>query len=650
MRKLKAFIISIIIVALLGVSAYAGLNYVKKLNENEVIVVSVGSIASDYYTQDTSLDGYITSNVSQTVYQDSDMIVDKVHVSAGDSVKKGDLLVSFDMTLVEMELNIARLRMQKLEMDLSAAEKRLHSLKNGGPIIESDFYGEDDWGDEDFGETEDLASIDRTSGYYLAVILPSFITSVFGDGTEVEEDEFENINGIETEDGSVSDGIPGDVSGDISDDMPGDTSGDDFGSGVLDPPAPTATPIPTQPPFAGEGVDLFVPGFTDGILGFSDGVEIFYEVLNEESSPITGSGTKEDPYVFLCSSANGRVIATGGFLNKMAGYSIDGKEIVKDGGYWYQLEFHQGNTVPDYNDRKASCTGYFLVDGCLLSSPVNMEAEMDFDLSEASTYEPQITVTPDYPYGEGNGNPSPTISRADAIKSQETIIAGLKLNIAELSLNISKLEKKVNKKEVFSKIDGVVADLSSDSSVNADGAELLKIESDQGYFVTGTVSELLLDRMKEGLTLNCMSYETGEFEAVVTDVSEYPVSGNNYWGSGNPNVSYYTFSAEIPEQSLNHYNGEWINITMPIESESGNNLVISKAFVRSENGTSYVYKEVEGVLKKQVLAVGGNVDGGYSVLVTGGLSRNDKIAFPYGDSVFDGAKTREGTLDELYGY
>ena len=90
MRKLKAFIISIIIVALLGVSAYAGLNYVKKLNENEVIVVSVGSIASDYYTQDTSLDGYITSNVSQTVYQDSDMIVDKVHVSAGDSVKKGD--------------------------------------------------------------------------------------------------------------------------------------------------------------------------------------------------------------------------------------------------------------------------------------------------------------------------------------------------------------------------------------------------------------------------------------------------------------------------------------------------------------------------------------------------------------------------------
>ena len=108
MRKLRAVIIGIIIVALLGVSASAGLNYVKELNQKEVMVVSVGSLASDYYTQDTSLDGYITSSVSQTIYQDSDMIVEEVFVSQGDSVKKGDKLVSFDMTLVEMELNIAK--------------------------------------------------------------------------------------------------------------------------------------------------------------------------------------------------------------------------------------------------------------------------------------------------------------------------------------------------------------------------------------------------------------------------------------------------------------------------------------------------------------------------------------------------------------
>lgn len=631
MRRLKAVIISIIIVSLLGVSIFTGLNYVKEMNQNEVIVVSVGSLASDYYTQDTSLEGYITSNVSQTIYQDNDMIVDEVHVSAGDSVKKGDLLVSFDMTLVEMELNIARLRLQKYEQDLSAAEKRLHSLKNGGPIIEPD-SGSDDWEDPELGGLEDMASLDRRDGYYLALIAPSFFTAMFGDGTEGEmaEDGFQSIEGVEIEDQNLPE--------------------DAFGSGFIDPPVPTGTPVPTPTPIAGEGVDLFVPGFTDGILGFTDGVELFYEVLDEESTPITGAGTKEDPYVFLCSSSNGRVIAAGGFLNKMAGYNVEGTEIIKDGGYWYQLEFHQGNTVPDYNDRKKSCIGYFLVDGCLLSSPVNMESSMDFNLSEASIYEPEITVKPDYPYEGGHGNNTPTISRADAIKSQETIIAGLKLNIAETSLSISKLEKKVNKKEIYSKIDGVVADTSMNSDSGIDGTEILKIESDQGYFVSGTVSELLLDQMQEGRKLNCMSYETGEFEAFITDVSDYPVSGNSYWGSGNPNVSHYAFSAEIPDQSAQHYNGEWVNITMPVEAEDGDSLVISKAFVRSENGINYVYKDVNGLLKKQVLAVGGNVDGGYSVLVTGGLSRNDKIAFPYGDSVFEGAKTREGTIDELYGY
>lgn len=639
MRRLKAVLVGIIIVALLGVSASVGLNYVKEMNQVEVMVMSVDSLASDYYMQDTNLEGNITSSVSQTIYQENDMIVEQIHVSQGDSVKKGDLLVSFDMTLVEMELNIAKLRMQKYEMDLAAAEKRLKSLKNGGPIYETggDSYTGDDYsGDNEFDESdEDFALADTNNGYYLAVILPSFFTSVFGDGTEeVPEDEFTNdiVNG------------EGDVSGEGS----GDVSDDPFSSGAVDMPGPTATPIPTPTPIVGEGVDLFVPDYTNGISDFSDGVETFYSVLDENTAPIRGTGTSDDPFIFLCDSSEEKIIATGAFLNKMAGYSEDGKMIVKDGGYWYLLEFHQGNTVTDYTNRKASCIGYFLIDGCLLSSPINMYAEMEFYLADASQYETETPEPPDYSGGVPDYQ-EPTISRADAIKSQETIIASLKLDMAELSLNIRKLERKVNKKEVYSKIDGVVADL-SDNSGSSGASELLRIESDKGFYVTGTVSELLLDQMKEGITLQCMSYENGTFDAVLTDVSEYPASGYSYWGAGNPNVSYYTFSAEIPDQSVSYSHGEWINITLPSDSADENTLVISKAFVKSENGISYVYKDDNGVLKKQALAVGGNVDSGYSVMIKGGLTRQDKIAFPYGDSVVEGAKTREGTLDELYGY
>ena len=65
------------------------------------------------------------------------MIIEKIYVSKGDEVKKGDNLISFDMTLVEMELNIAKLKLQKQEQDLTKAQNRLTSLQNGGPIEDS---------------------------------------------------------------------------------------------------------------------------------------------------------------------------------------------------------------------------------------------------------------------------------------------------------------------------------------------------------------------------------------------------------------------------------------------------------------------------------------------------------------------------------
>ena len=62
-----------------------------------------------------------------------------------------------------------------------------------------------------------------------------------------------------------------------------------------------------------------------------------------------------------------------------------------------------------------------------------------------------------------------------------------------------------------------------------------------------------------------------------------------------------------------------------------NGIVLDRAFVRTENGVSYVYKDDNGTLKKQILKVGGNVNSGYSVLVTGGI-------------------TKEVSSDEMYGY
>ena len=146
------------------------------------------------------------------------------------------------------------------------------------------------------------------------------------------------------------------------------------------------------------------------------------------------------------------------------------------------------------------------------------------------------------------------------------------------------------------------------------------------------------------------------------DVSEYPVTGNSFYGSSNPNVSYYAFTAVVSDKTLQLEDQDWVTVNYEA-SAAENIMVIQKAFVRNDNNKNYVYKDDNGILKKQEISVGAAVDSGYSVIVkgglsedgssyqiTGGLSMDDKITFPYGKDVKEGAKTKEVTLDQMYGY
>ena len=191
-KIVKRVIIGVVITAVAGTGAAAGLLQLRKNSQKEVMVTSVSNLVSDYYMPTTSVDGTVTTSVAQNVSVDSDMIIDQVYVAEGDSVKKGDPLISFDTTLVEMELNIARLKHKKLEQDLNRAVNRLNSLKNGGPILEEDGGGSADNLDEmdlpDDSETE-MSSLTgmNNSDSYLAAAVPRLLLSAFADG-ELEEE------------------------------------------------------------------------------------------------------------------------------------------------------------------------------------------------------------------------------------------------------------------------------------------------------------------------------------------------------------------------------------------------------------------------------------------------------------------------------
>lgn len=711
----KRIIIGILIAALVAGGSAGGATYYKKSHQKTVSVVSVDNLAGQYYMDDTNLDGNIVTSAIQNITVDKDMIIQKVYVSKGDEVKKDDKLISFDMTLVQMELNIAKLKQQQQEQELNKATNRLNSLKNGGAIEESDADTSDTSSDSDTDtdsgmdgsdssdDGDEIASVSgNVNGVYLAAVMNPILAAAVNTGDIYEAAVYQEEDSVESDvakddDADTQTGDPGSTAeGDGADANAGGDSGDgnntgdntggnsntggnngntggNSGSGSGDSSGDNNNGDQIDiidGDDSGNAGDNADDDFSDSsdeqidILdtdedvnqdtsGLTDGNPMFYQVLDGDSKPLSGKGTKKHPYVFLCSSAKGYVVVQGSFLNKMAAFDANGNKEDGKKGYWYQLEFHQNDTVEDLADRKKSCTGYYLVDGSLLETMVPDYSEVEFTLADASHYDHDSDDDNggddgDYDGDQGDsGNAS--ISREDAIKIQQNKVESLKLDIRESKLNIEKLEKKVKKEVIYSKLDGTVAKVGDPATTASDGSDFMTIKSKEGFYVKGTVSELMLDQIKEGTILNC-SGQSGDFEAEVVDVSEYPVSGDNYSGNGNPNVSYYSYTATIPDKSVKVSDDDyWLTITLQSDTQS-KGIVLDRAFVRSENGNSYVYKDDNGVLKKQKLIVGGNVNGGYSVLVTGGITRDDKIAFPYGDTVKEGAKTQEVSVDELYGY
>ena len=707
----KRIIIGILIAALVAGGSAGGATYYKKSHQKTVSVVSVDNLAGQYYMDDTNLDGNIVTSAIQNITVDKDMIIQEVYVSKGDEVKKDDKLISFDMTLVQMELNIAKLKQQQQEQELNKATNRLNSLKNGGAIEESDADTSDTSSDSDTDtdsgmdgsdssdDGDEIASVSgNVNGVYLAAAMNPILAAAVNTGDISEAAVYQVEDSVEsdvakdddadtqtgdlgsTAEGDGADTNAGGDSGDgnnIGDNTggnsntggnngntggnsasgSGDSSGDNNNSDqidIIDGDDSGNSGDNADDDFSDssdEQIDILDTDedVNQDTSGLTDGNPMFYQVLDGDSKPLSGKGTKKHPYVFLCSSAKGYVVVQGSFLNKMAAFDANGNKEDGKKGYWYQLEFHQNDTVEDLADRKKSCTGYYLVDGSLLEKMVPDYSEVEFTLADASHYDHDSDDDAGDDGGDQGDSGNASISREDAIKIQQNKVESLKLDIRESKLNIKKLEKKVKKEVIYSKLDGTVAKVGDPATTASDGSDFMTIKSKEGFYVKGTVSELMLDQIKEGTILNC-SGQSGDFEAEVVDVSEYPVSGDNYSGNGNPNVSYYSYTATIPDKSVKVSDDDyWLTITLQSDTQS-KGIVLDRAFVRSENGNSYVYKDDNGVLKKQKLIVGGNVNGGYSVLVTGGITRDDKIAFPYGDTVKEGAKTQEVSVDELYGY
>ena len=218
-------------------------------------------------------------------------------------------------------------------------------------------------------------------------------------------------------------------------------------------------------------------------------------------------------------------------------------------------------------------------------------------------------------------------------------------------LNLDQVKKEVGSDTVYSELDGTIKAVRDSNSADYDRSQaVVEVSGGGGYYIDGAVSELELATVSVGETVQISSWMTGaSCEGEIVEISDYPTDNASSWSDGNSNVSYYPFKVFVTEDA-DLQEGDWVEMSYQNTSGSadGNTLYLQSMFIRTENGKSYVMVRGEnGKLEQRWVQTGRNLWGSYTQ-IRGGLTLEDFVAFPYGRDVTEGAGTVEATQDQLY--
>lgn len=696
-----------------GVTVYA----VKTSSQSTVKVVSVSDMSGGGGWSDNSLSGNITSDVSQNIYLADSQTVKKIHVKEGDTVKVGDDLLTYDMTLENLDLEMKKLEKQGIELNIEKAKREITKLKNTKPSSDND--NEDPGFDipEDSGEEPENPSMEPEEPAEAYQELTAEAEPYMGEGTVEEPYHF-----LCAADGAIL----GSFLNRMAEEQCFfviEVREDDVSNGEL---LKIWGQKITEDDFQVADTDRFQVNLEketdDGDGQLPEDLKAA-AVLEKGASAYQGDGTEKKPLTYLVKKDG--IVKGSFFLERKE----DGKyfriEVREENGDLIKAWEQNGADEDFASDVKED--GEYLVDlSKKQSGETPGEPTEPTDPSEPTkpgeSPEPpepsnpeekptKPSVSPEVTPGENSeptpeaGNPqetagqentvdgmstkknsaairyltvtgvmgsesrkvistdtgSDTTGSGDAgtsyggtaaeiqqqIKDKEKEIRGYQLDMKEANLEIKGIQKKLNNQTIKSTLNGVVKTVGDPEKESNDGKPLIQVVSSEGLYVQGTVSESQMNKLKVGATLSGYSYDNGvSFTAEVREISPYP--SNN--GQDGANASSYPFTAYIADAS-GLSNNSWAELTLLDEGDGqGQGIYLEKPFVRTENGQYYVMKDDgTGHLTKQIVQVGG-IQYGSSYQITGGLSMDDKITFPYGKDVREGAKTEEGTLDDLYNY
>ena len=654
-RKKKIFIsvIALLTAGALGVGIWYGVTHSQKDPIPVISFMDVGM--TEYWGDNMESHGPVSSDNIQTVFLSDTQEVTEVLVKEGDTVKKGDPMMTFDTTLSGLDLERKRLEVEKLKLELQDAEDQLKKIISMKPMETPPDFGDIPGFEVDLGQ--ELTRAYRISG------------KAGFDGSSREAPMIVWLRqDTELDQYLVDDILKNSLNLQMGGSLP-EQSSPSADTDVL-PPEPDPDPVP-------DDSDPVPPEETETEAPPEETEETQETTVPEE----TEKPEPEDERInltFQCDPEEAKTELKS--LGQGAGFEQLGRNKfrVNPGIYSYTVRSEGYHTVEDVRleikedmkdvivrvslqqnpDRLNSCYVVFKTTEGNMSKGnktlwqgvklYNSGALRFYDASMIPDFTMAVqldggTQLPEFDMGSGMTAAQIAEMRAEQEK---------KIDELELKVKMADAEYKIKKREledgnIYAEFDGKVVSLLTEEESRKMKKPMIKVSGGGGYQIEGSVNELDRENMKIGQKVTVNDWNTGgSYEGEIIAIGEFPIRSRGYNGRGNPNSSYYPFTAFVDGEA-DLQTGSYVSIQYA-SGDSENGVYLSNPFIREEKGQSYVFvMNDQERLEKRPVTTGKALWGSYTE-ITSGLTEEDYLAFPYGKDVKPGAKARIGDMSDFY--
>lgn len=658
--------------------------------------------------------GPVTTDKIQTVFLSDTQTVTEVLVKQGDQVKKGDVLMTYDTTLSELELERKRLDVEKAKLQVKEAEEELQKIKNLTPMSGSgnNFPTVDeDWGREidpkgyevSLDPTYDGSSPEKAlicwikgdnavDNALLRLLYTQAVTYQLqnaeqgGSSASAIPEGEETVATLPEETGATEPAetvtIPPETEPDSSEptngsgDGTGEETGGETGEPATDPyeeedyyqsefnrftlTAPTTLTIRSYDVLNG-GTVLVNKGdavnlvFSSSVTDKEHSAFVSWKLTSDTNGPLTGIPNGRRSFTVCGVAENpGEVQYT-----VTAEYAVDGLSTLRD-TYRFTLK------VAEDSDTQNAVNSFDMI---------LKTTQDDKQLAPRLIWQGvHVTVYDDGGFGFRFFDAGMVPDHMLADLEEEDTFLDIDFSISYTAAEIAQMRKEQEKK---------LKELTATAKMTEAEYNLMEREFNDGNIratLDGEVVSLLTEEESRDNRQPMMKVSGGGGFYVEGSVSELEKDrlkiGQevtiNDWNTGATYTGEVRSIGDFPT-SDNGWNGMgnpnasyypfqvFIDGSADLQegsyvsvtysaAEAENGLYLENPFLRTDDGEPYVYVRGDNGRLEKRMVTTGKSLWGSYTEIRSGLTEDDYIAFPYGKTVKPGAATTESDLSALYGY